>query len=1195
MGGNAFFDEWGQEYDAQGRRRQQGGTLKKDPITGVGGKVISRLLDALGVEHGYDASVGIGDAVANSATGIANIAAHYAPFEFTNTPSGNAFAATAPTRAGMMKTQGYPNLGMTLKVPQAAQDWQAANDRVRAGQPSNMDGLLLSAPAFAVGGVGAKLEGTAARAAMPERVRAVEPVFEEIQPGHYYNNPASDASYQRDAGRHILAQEDFNNAGGYGSVPADRSFDRRVPESHVGDSASGMAATGAIDRLTGPNGINLDYGDMLAKLDRRSSTLHANADERAALPGVFVQDSDNAFASGRGGTGPRTSNDQTPFYGAHVGPKGQLIDDPAALADRYGLETGLPGAPSDAGRFNPSTASLLQRGVAPKQTAAYYRKQMQGRGGVPPGAMLDNAFADLGVSRPDQVLSRDDLVRAIEGRSPRIAVEKTLTKAEQEALVDERAAAIAEMSDHMRSAAENGTAIDASPMQARLQAADQKRLASPENRWDSYATSQAPDAMARQPGVVSSRPNYQETVIGYKPAKPRYDLSNLTAEDREILGASASSEGYEYARKLTDDAMRDPRASQFMQVQHANLNDIATRLIDNGPDVGTPGSFKDNHFMAHRDAPNGSPRDNLEGWQRGQMIDAVRDMSPDESNAFNVQSAAHDAARVGHFQAQQAGVDYRMSISRAGSQSRSDYVAAQRDRLTSPEFEALPPREQANLRAEVRDNIEMYTGHSADQTAELRRLADTEAGAHKILRDTPSPTKPTANYFLVDEAQDQRSRMYEKNKGAEPAEAQRLRDGADAARRDYFENKGRAAADLVRSPDIQRIIASLDPKNSREQLRAALSKVDYSKSMNFDKQAVADILSSRNPNDSQLGSLVDMLEGLPHVADTAVLAEIQAARAAHMTSTQLSKTVGTLDDRNHYVLKKGDAADAMHILQTIRDNANDLLPVPPGGGLDHPNMQMRDNILGTYNGANNALNAMTDAIARADAAEHGVKPSPYTSRKADATHLLANEAVRDAAAGDARGIAWVPGDENAVRMGIGTHVKGLSYSPRDGRLGYVTSDGSQNYFPKVDPGKLDEMLGADLAQELRKQPTIRQGEYDVHRLDVPEGKVIGGRGMNAFYGNEHGLDRDGRQALYPGQLAKIIGRMDPEADVTARPLDMDGFTTKVNKSFPHIKLTEEAKRKARQIGLRLFSNGSVVPAAAGAAAQAQDNAFAGGQ
>jgi hypothetical protein len=110
--------------------------------------------------------------------------------------------------------------------------------------------------------------------------------------------------------------------------------------------------------------------------------------------------------------------DMTPFYGKDIGPRGQIAN-PRAEITRLGLKSGLPGAPTDVGFFNPAVAALLQKGVAPKQTLAYYQKQMGSRGGKLPPGQFDDIARERGWTARSKI-QRDDLAKEIDGRAPPI-------------------------------------------------------------------------------------------------------------------------------------------------------------------------------------------------------------------------------------------------------------------------------------------------------------------------------------------------------------------------------------------------------------------------------------------------------------------------------------------------------------------------------------------------------------------------------------------------------------------------------------------------------------------------------------------------------------------------------------------------------------------------------------------------------
>jgi hypothetical protein len=128
---------------------------------------------------------------------------------------------------------------------------------------------------------------------------------------------------------------------------------------------------------------------------------------------IFYSDNKPSIMGSALATASERPANMTPFYGADVGPKGRIAD-PAAAAEGLGLKSGLAGAPTE-GFFNPATSALLQSGVHPKNTVAYYQKQMGSRGGKLPPGQWEKATEGL---RPDDVIARDDLVKRIDALAP---------------------------------------------------------------------------------------------------------------------------------------------------------------------------------------------------------------------------------------------------------------------------------------------------------------------------------------------------------------------------------------------------------------------------------------------------------------------------------------------------------------------------------------------------------------------------------------------------------------------------------------------------------------------------------------------------------------------------------------------------------------------------------------------------------
>lgn len=137
---------------------------------------------------------------------------------------------------------------------------------------------------------------------------------------------------------------------------------------------------------------------------------------REMKPLLFANDK-RAGVVGAAVAGADRPKNMRPFYGEDVGIKGRIS--PEAM-DQYGeqVKSGLPGRPTEQGRFNQNVAALLQEGVAPKQTWTYYKKQILSRGGkkAPDMVAADKTFG------ANEVIAKGDLVRFLDERAPEMDV-----------------------------------------------------------------------------------------------------------------------------------------------------------------------------------------------------------------------------------------------------------------------------------------------------------------------------------------------------------------------------------------------------------------------------------------------------------------------------------------------------------------------------------------------------------------------------------------------------------------------------------------------------------------------------------------------------------------------------------------------------------------------------------------------------
>ncbi len=117
-----------------------------------------------------------------------------------------------------------------------------------------------------------------------ERQDGPYPGFEEYQPDTWIQNQRADEI----ASRSPTSEGDFwqawNDAGGYGRA---RNASDDLQPRNLDSGRTGFSALPGAERLVTPNGINLDYSDILRSLDRGTSTLHANGSGAASTLGIL--------------------------------------------------------------------------------------------------------------------------------------------------------------------------------------------------------------------------------------------------------------------------------------------------------------------------------------------------------------------------------------------------------------------------------------------------------------------------------------------------------------------------------------------------------------------------------------------------------------------------------------------------------------------------------------------------------------------------------------------------------------------------------------------------------------------------------------------------------------------------------------------------------------------------------------------
>lgn len=746
--------------------------------------------------------------------------------------------------------------------------------------------------------------------------------------------------------------------------------------------------------------------------------------------------------------------DHTPFYGDDVGPRGR-IPDPGSEVERLGLGSGLPGKPTEEGFFNPATAALLQAGVHPKNTVAYYKKQLEGRGGrLPPGHWEEVTHG----LKPSDVIERDELVRRLDSMAPSIEVRRA--SLDEHMLYDQtRDELHARMDDALnelpydgprnisviRDLLDDGTGANVPPdLRAKYEAYvrawdavnEHGKKPPVEPRWHGYITD----------GDVPQ--NYRETAIGYREKFPSDWAIERGHDDPR---AAARME------RAWDEEADLPPGVDPEEAAMGVARGIADRL------GGNVGPYRDKTHMGHlsRDG-DGREGPNLEGWLRTQ--------------------------------------------------------------------EATVPR--------------------GDKTERVS---------------------------IVEEAQDQRRRMVQKagpRKGEDVIEdlSDRFRE-ADRALQDAT----RDIASFMNSPAFVKAMKDLRLKSMIgdevvTNLRDALSRADLSEAkLNMD--AMREILNgSVRDNQAERGLVFasKILLGLPGRTPPEVLAQIKSlsddiGRSHAFVSPRLKSLYEAIDTRRPIVDGK-----ALEYLQTLYDLRIDPESIAPRLN------ELRDRHM-------LASDARSNVQAELNAARSGVHPSPYTHSKPAAAGLLARQAVRDASVDGVDRIAWPTGNEQATRFNIGGMVNRIAYDPEGGRLWFVRRDGAEDAFTRVPesvtPEKLADYVGSDVARQVLASErgdvvTKRRGLHSKlgygHILEIPDGKIFGGKGMRSFYGEG---PHDG--GLFGGQVQSTLRKLDRSREPSIEPLDVTtaGLEPQLDNRFPSVPLSEKAKEKARNIGVSLYSRG----------------------
>lgn len=182
----------------------------------------------------------------------------------------------------------------------------------------------------------------------------------------------------------------------------------------------------------------------------------------------------------------------------------------------------------------------------------------------------------------------------------------------------------------------------------------------------------------------------------------------------------------------------------------------------------------------------------------------------------------------------------------------------------------------------------------------------------------------------------------------------------------------------------------------------------------------------------------------------------------------------------------------------------------------------------------NALDREMDLRNKVNASERGVPSAPFISNTSDWVDLGLKQTLIDAARDPSvNRLAWTPGDVQAQRYGMESHIDGLRYDPQAQMItyrptGYNRSQGEYWTVLEQDvpPSELSNYVGREVAEKLLSSEPVKRGQYNVHELSGLDLKV-GGEGHKKFYGT---MSPEGYQSGIVGtRLSKLVKGLDPEA------------------------------------------------------------------
>lgn len=165
-------------------------------------------------------------------------------------------------------------------------------------------------------------------------------------------------------------------------------------------------------------------------------------------------------------------------------------------------------------------------------------------------------------------------------------------------------------------------------------------------------------------------------------------------------------------------------------------------------------------------------------------------------------------------------------------------------------------------------------------------------------------------------------------------------------------------------------------------------------------------------------------------------------------------------------------------------------------------------------------NRLDDLVARMDKQSRSVPSAPYVTSTEGWTDLALKRVLKEAAEGGYDKVVWTPGAEQAKRYDLSRHVDKIEYQPETKTLVGV-KDGKPVFDQTVEPQKIEDYVGKDVAKKLLEQPITGEdmvvgGFHSLSGQDLS----VGGEGMKGYY-----------DSIVPKRLQNLAKKHDKDAKV----------------------------------------------------------------